>query len=116
MTLSGFHIPAGTHVDLNPVIIKSRIIPTRLITYCSFFTLSFFNSKKTVHFRDSQIFSDPDSHIPERWLREEEAVDPASDKSSELQSVVGTEDKIHPFLLTPFGHGTRMCAGRRWNL
>ena len=26
-----------------------------------------------VHFRDPQIFPHPDSHHPERWLREEDA-------------------------------------------
>ena len=31
-----------------------------------------------------------------RWLRGEQQAD------------------LHPFLLTPFGHGTRMCAGRRF--
>ena len=41
LTLSGYHIPAGTHLDLNP----------------------------SVHFRDGNIFPSPDLHQPERWLR-----------------------------------------------
>jgi len=68
MVLSGYHVPAGSHVDLNP----------------------------SVHFMDPTIFPEPDKHMPERWLREE------------------GEKEIHPYLLTPFGHGTRMCAGRRF--
>ena len=69
MVLSGYSIPAGTHVDLNP----------------------------SVHYRDPDLFPDPDAHRPDRWLR--------SSSSSPT---------IHPYLLTPFGHGTRMCAGRRF--
>ncbi|XP_059087121.1 probable cytochrome P450 CYP44 [Tigriopus californicus] len=72
MELSGYHIPAGTHVDLNPL----------------------------VHFRDSRWFPNPSAHLPERWLRISE-----DRKDSNL---------VHPYLLTPFGHGTRMCAGRRF--
>ena len=81
--LSGYQIPAGTHVDLNP----------------------------SVHFRDPKLFPDPDAHRPERWLR-----GTASSTSSGKEERGGAEeDLIHPYLLTPFGHGTRMCAGRRYS-
>ena len=43
MVLSGYQIPTGTHVDLNP----------------------------GVHFRSADIFSDPDEFRPERWLKPE---------------------------------------------
>ena len=66
--LSGYHIPSGTHLDLNP----------------------------SVHFRDPNIFPEPHLHIPDRWLRD------------------GQGHDVHPYILTPFGHGTRMCAGRRF--
>jgi len=68
LTLSGYHIPSGTHLDLNP----------------------------SVHFRDPNIFPNPNVHNPDRWLRDGEGLD------------------VHPYILTPFGHGTRMCAGRRF--
>lgn len=88
MTLSGFTVPSGTHVDLNP----------------------------SVHFRDSNYFPEPDRLIPERWLRKDEAeqfkdLDMNVDKINEL---IDAAENIHPYILTPFGHGTRMCAGRRF--
>lgn len=49
-----------------------------------------------VMFKDSQYFEDPEDYKPERWLRD------------------GSAQNIHPFILTPFGHGPRMCAGRRF--
>jgi len=39
------------------------------------------------------------SFVNNRWLREDQGED-----------VLAT----HPFLMIPFGHGTRMCAGRRF--
>ncbi|KAF8354278.1 cyp-44A1, partial [Pristionchus pacificus] len=47
--------------------------------------------------RNSSSFVDPEQFKPERWLREEKS----------------REDN-RPFLSTPFGHGPRMCAGRRF--
>ncbi|XP_035714356.1 probable cytochrome P450 CYP44 isoform X2 [Folsomia candida] len=55
-----------------------------------------------VHFRSPQYFHDPDNFIPERWLRDEEV----GESSKSVQN--------HPYLFIPFGHGTRMCAGRRF--
>ncbi|GMR60196.1 hypothetical protein PMAYCL1PPCAC_30391, partial [Pristionchus mayeri] len=47
--------------------------------------------------RNSSYFSDPDQFKPERWLRDQ----------------LNRGDN-QPFLSTPFGHGPRMCAGRRF--
>lgn len=49
-----------------------------------------------VMFKDPQYFEEPEKFMPERWMRGGSAV------------------KIHPYILTPFGHGPRMCAGRRF--
>ena len=43
--------------------------------------------------------TDPDSFIPERWIRGESR---------------NTEEKLHPFLMLPFGFGPRMCIGKRF--
>ena len=59
-----------------------------------------------MHFRDPKLFPDPDSHRPERWLR--------GSSSSSTEAGEADADAVHPYLLTPFGHGTRMCAGRRY--
>ena len=94
MVLSGYQIPIGTHIDLNP----------------------------GVHFRSADIFPDPDEFRPERWLKPEHLQQSNKEKKStsgkadkEVSQCPSSEvDEIHPFLLTPFSHGTRMCAGRRF--
>jgi ecdysteroid 25-hydroxylase CYP302A1 len=44
-------------------------------------------------FKDEKYFDEPDEFRAERWLRD------------------GSAENIHPYILTPFGHGPRMCAG-----
>lgn len=47
-----------------------------------------------VHFRSEKYFSTPEQFKPERWLRGD------------------VTDNVHPYVLTPFGFGTRTCAGK----
>ncbi|XP_021930388.1 probable cytochrome P450 CYP44 isoform X8 [Zootermopsis nevadensis] len=68
LVLSGYHVPADTHVNLNP----------------------------HVHFKSEEYFPKALEFLPERWLRG------------------GESNDIHPYLLTPFGHGVRTCAGMRF--
>ncbi|KAK7102795.1 probable cytochrome P450 CYP44 [Littorina saxatilis] len=65
MALGGYHIPAGTPVHLN----------------------------NPALYRHPDFFEQPDTFLPERWLRD------------------WSGEKPNPFILLPFGHGPRMCAG-----
>lgn len=47
-----------------------------------------------------EYFNDPDSFIPERWLRLN-------------MNKTNTEVSVHPYLVLPFGHGPRSCIARR---
>ncbi|BFZ10663.1 hypothetical protein BsWGS_13702 [Bradybaena similaris] len=46
---------------------------------------------------DPRVIPDPEVYSPERWLRED-----------------ASKEKTHPYMLTPFSLGRRMCAGRRF--
>lgn len=47
-----------------------------------------------VGLNDPNYVRDPETFLPERWLREDSNI-----------------DKINPYLIIPFSFGTRMCAG-----
>lgn len=51
------------------------------------------NLNPQVHFKSGEYFSEAWKFLPERWMRG------------------GESNDIHPYLLTPFGHGVRTCAG-----
>ncbi|XP_060076154.1 probable cytochrome P450 12d1 proximal, mitochondrial [Ylistrum balloti] len=69
LVLSGYHIPAGTSVAMH----------------------SDFSCQ------DAKEFPEPDSFVPERWLRES-----------------NTPKTNHPFAMVPFGFGPRACIGMRF--
>lgn len=50
--------------------------------------------------RDAEHFDDPESFVPERWLR-----------GNQPQTV---RTNRHPFAYLPFGFGKRMCVGKRF--
>ncbi|XP_008552208.1 cytochrome P450 302a1, mitochondrial isoform X2 [Microplitis demolitor] len=70
--LNNYHVPAGT------VVVTQNQVTCRLPEY----------------------FNDPDSFIPERWLRLN-------------MNKTNTEVSVHPYLVLPFGHGPRSCIARR---
>ncbi|KAJ8669895.1 hypothetical protein QAD02_001154 [Eretmocerus hayati] len=70
VALSGYRVPKGTNV------VTQNQVSCRLPEY----------------------FDNPNSFIPERWLRENSK----NEKST-----------IHPYLVLPFGHGPRSCIARR---
>lgn len=45
-------------------------------------------------FQKTEYFEEPEKFKAERWLRD------------------GSAQNIHPFILTPFSHGPRMCVGK----
>lgn len=54
--------------------------------------------------RRHQYFDDPDSFIPERWLR--------NNSNTEQESKI--VKSYNPHLVLPFGHGPRSCIARRF--
>merc|ERR1711860_311135 len=50
-----------------------------------------------------KYFKDPLEFKPERWM-----------KSKDCPGAAAPADKIHPFVQLPFGHGPRMCIGKRF--
>ncbi|XP_030831852.1 cytochrome P450 27C1 [Strongylocentrotus purpuratus] len=71
VTIGGYHIPKGTMIG----------------------------SLQYVMGRDPEIYPDPDTFLPERWLKGSEAI--------------SSEEKASSFSSLPFGFGPRMCIGRR---
>lgn len=45
----------------------------------------------------SEFVSEPDKFLPERWMKQH-----------------GVNYKLHPYASLPYGHGARMCLGRRF--
>ncbi|VDH98564.1 cytochrome P450, family 49, subfamily A [Mytilus galloprovincialis] len=82
-------MPIGLDIKRIPqknVVIGGYQVPAgTIVEFCNF-----------VLFKSPDHFVDPEEFLPERWLRD------------------GSAHNIHPYLLTPFGHGPRMCAGRRF--
>lgn len=50
-----------------------------------------------------EYFDEPNSFIPERWLRDSNGIDKTIKEKS-----------INPYIVLPFGHGPRSCIARRF--
>ncbi|XP_025158048.1 cytochrome P450 302a1, mitochondrial isoform X2 [Harpegnathos saltator] len=71
VVLNGYHVPRGT------VVVTQNQVTCRLPEY----------------------FNEPNSFVPERWLRSKDRT---------------TRESINPYLVLPFGHGPRSCIARRF--
>ncbi|XP_041377110.1 cytochrome P450 27C1-like [Gigantopelta aegis] len=77
-------IPVNARIMQDDITIDNYTVPKGTCILLNNYTMS----------RDATIFNEPESFIPERWLREESR-------------------HWHPFSAIPFGYGARACIGRR---
>ena len=73
--------------------IRTQGWPTKTFSDYSLQTLIFINTH--LMGRNEKYFADPNSFVPERWLRSSNAV-----------------KDINPFTTLPFGFGARSCVGK----
>lgn len=83
MVIGGYHVPAGVSFQFFNARIKNNKILAKTAIDLNHSSL----------LRSERYFPEPQKFIPERWLRGDQA----------------TQNTI---LLTPFGHGARMCVGK----
>ncbi|KAH0952125.1 hypothetical protein HN011_010875 [Eciton burchellii] len=76
--LNGYHVPRGT------VVVTQNQVICRLPEY----------------------FDEPNSFVPERWLRDNDI--------RENMGQTTKQKSVHPYLVLPFGHGPRSCIARRF--
>ena len=81
--------PAMARILPQPFILNGYQIPENTVYVFTHYHMG--NSPRYIE--------NPEKFMPERWLR--------SDPNNQL-------NKIHPFAILPFGHGSRMCIGKRF--
>ncbi|XP_047457955.1 cytochrome P450 [Mugil cephalus] len=80
-------VPGNARVTVeNEIVVGGHLFPKRTLFHLCHYAVSY----------DEDVFPDPHTFLPDRWLR-------------------GTDDRSrnHPFGSVPFGFGIRACLGRR---
>ncbi|XP_045612773.2 probable cytochrome P450 49a1 [Procambarus clarkii] len=71
---------------------------------------TYVTSPPVVSCHDPGVFPEPELFRPERWIPGSTPLDVASTHGKDGMA---SGSKIHPFTVLAFGHGARMCPGRR---